>query len=69
MPPRRRLSRTAAALVTGVLAGLGSPAQAAQVEVGRPLPVTRFPDARDGSLRDLAEFRGKPLLLHVYASW
>lgn len=55
-------------LATAVMA-IGSPIASAQLAVGEPFPNTAFADAETGKLRSVADFRGKPLLLHVYASW
>lgn len=41
----------------------------AQLEVGQPFPTTSFADAETGELSSVAEYRGRPLLLHLYASW
>jgi len=41
----------------------------AQLELGQPFPLTAFADAETGKLSSVADFRGKPLLLHLYASW
>jgi len=47
---------------------LSSPAHA-QWNSGDQFPVISFPAAEDASVRSVADFRGKPLLLHIYASW
>lgn len=36
---------------------------------GDAFPTMWFPDATTGKPRSVQEFRGKPLLVHVYASW
>lgn len=38
-------------------------------EVGQPFPGLAFPRLDDGRTTSLADFRGKKLLLHVFASW
>jgi len=38
-------------------------------EVGRPVPSFALPDSADGRPRSLAEFRGRKVILHVFASW
>ena len=38
-------------------------------EVGQPFPAIAFPALEDGRPASLADFRGKKLLLHVFASW
>jgi hypothetical protein len=47
---------------------LSSPAQA-QWKAGERFPVISLPAAEDASFRSIADYRGKPLLLHIYASW
>ncbi len=39
------------------------------IEVGRPFPALHLPDAADGRPRSIADFRGRKVLLHVFASW
>ncbi len=38
-------------------------------EVGQPFPAIALPALEDGRPASLADFRGKKLLLHVFASW
>ena len=38
-------------------------------EVDQPFPAIAFPTLEDGRPASLADFRGKKLLLHVFASW
>ncbi len=38
-------------------------------EVGQSFPAIAFPALEDGQPASLADFRGKKLLLHVFASW
>jgi hypothetical protein len=42
---------------------------AAPLEVGKPFPALVLPDLKDGKPTSLESFRGKPLVLHVFASW
>lgn len=44
-------------------------AAAAQWKPGERFPVIQLPAAEDASLRSVADYRGRPLLLHIYASW
>ncbi len=37
--------------------------------IGRPFPGLTFPSAEDGRPMSLAQFRGRKVLLHVFASW
>ena len=38
-------------------------------EVGRPFPDLALPDFADGRPRSIADFRGRKIILHVFASW
>ena len=38
-------------------------------EVGQPFPTIAFPALEDGRPRSITEFRGKKLILHIFASW
>ncbi len=38
-------------------------------EVGQPFPAIALPALEDGRPASLTDFRGKKLLLHVFASW
>ena len=51
-----------------------APAQAQRLPdtgftVGEPFPTVAFPSLEDGRSLSIADFRGKKLLLHVFASW
>ena len=39
------------------------------VEIGKPFPHLVLPSAEDGRPMSLADFRGKRVVLHVFASW
>jgi hypothetical protein len=39
------------------------------LDVGRPFPDLLLPALRDGKPTSLADFRGKKVVLHVFASW
>lgn len=58
------LAATLAAVADADAAGPGG-----AIEVGHPLPDLVLPDATDGRPRSFAEFRGKRVLLLVFASW
>ena len=47
--------------------GVSPPAQG--LEVGQLFPVRPFPALEDGSPRSLADYRGRRVLLQVFASW
>lgn len=36
---------------------------------GRAFPTTAFPSLEDGTPMSIADFRGKRVILHVFASW
>lgn len=38
-------------------------------EVGRPFPELTLPSLEDGRPRSISEFRGRKLILHIFASW
>jgi hypothetical protein len=63
------------ALAAGMLAcGADRPLERAvdpvlKVEVGQPVPDIVLPSLQDGRPAALAQFRGKKVLLHVFASW
>jgi hypothetical protein len=62
----------AAMLAAGVaLIGSGQPSARppGPFEVGRPFPLLALPDAASGKARSIAEFRGRKIILHVFASW
>ena len=37
--------------------------------VGEPFPTIALPALEDGRPRSIADFRGKKVVLHVFASW
>ena len=39
------------------------------LEVGRAFPTLVLPDAVDGHPRSIGEFRGRKVILHIFASW
>ncbi len=43
--------------------------QAATFEVGRPVPTLALPAADDGRQISVLDFKGKKVVLHVFASW
>ena len=57
----------AAAAVTGPSAA-AEPLQQG-LAVGEAFPTLAFASLEDGSTRSLADYRGRKLLLHVFASW
>ena len=59
----RRLWIAAVALV------ISASLSAAEFKVGDRFPEMHFPSLSDGALRSAADFQGKKLVLHVFASW
>lgn len=57
------------AAVCSVAALAPPPVPAAGIEVGQPFPELVLPDLETGKPTSLARFRGRPLALHVFASW
>ncbi len=63
------------ALLLSMLAAAVAPADAGEassavaLEVGQPFPPIVLPSMADGTPTSLAQFRGKKLLLHIFASW
>ncbi|MCP3903616.1 MAG: hypothetical protein GY715_08265 [Planctomycetes bacterium] len=39
------------------------------LEVGAPFPAIGLPSMRDGTRRTIGDFRGRKVVLHVFASW
>jgi len=60
----------ATSLISTVLA-LGTVAAAPRegLSVGDAFPVRLLPGLEDGEPRSVADYRGRKLLLHVFASW
>ena len=40
-----------------------------RIQVDRPFPILTLPSAEDGSPHSIAAFRGRKLVVHVFASW
>ena len=43
--------------------------QSAPFELGRPVPALTLPSISDGTPMSVADFRGRKVMLHVWASW
>jgi hypothetical protein len=54
----------AAVAVTPALA-LAAPV----IEVGKPFPEIALPSLADGRMTSIADYRGRRVILHVFASW
>ncbi len=37
--------------------------------IGNPFPALLLPDLAEGRPRSLAQFRGRKIILHLFASW
>jgi peroxiredoxin len=56
--------------MTALLAGLtGFSLEGASFKVGEPFPVVALPAAKDGQPMSVNDFRGRKMLLHLFASW
>ncbi len=40
-----------------------------QIEIGKPFPDITLPGIDNGEPRTLGEFRGRKVMLHLFASW
>ncbi len=64
-----RYKAIALAMTVSVAIGAGASAQSPQFEVGQPFPDIVLPSLEDGRPASIADFRGKKVILHVFASW
>ena len=46
-----------------------SPQSATQFKIGEPFPQIVLPSLKDGHPVSLSQFRGKKIILHIFASW
>lgn len=64
----RALLAIALALAATPVFGAGKPFP--QLEVGKPFPVLQLPLAgQDGKSASIMDYRGRKLMLHLFASW
>ena len=56
-------------LAAFALLGLGTRAEPPSLEVGQPFPDLALPSVSDGTPMSIADFRGRKVVLHVFASW
>jgi hypothetical protein len=68
--------RRASVLVAVCLAGTAALTPAAAgglpptgIEIGAPFPGLSLPRLEGGAVSSLGEFEGRPVVLHVFASW
>jgi len=68
---RPRSPGAIAALVSFFALAVGaSPARSAvTIQAGKPFPNLVLPALEDGSPRSLLDYRGRKVVLHVFASW
>ncbi len=66
MNGRAFLPITAPAVVLSAAAATAAPAD---LEVGRPFPDLVLPALQDGRPLSIADFRGRKVILQVFASW
>lgn len=65
-----RFGRTLVAAVIGLgIAAGAARAEKPVIEDGKPFPAIAFPSLDGGTPMSIADFRGKKVLLHVFASW
>lgn len=58
-----------AAVLAILVMPTAAPAASAQFEVGQPFPQIVLPSLEDGRPTSLSQFRGKKIILHIFASW
>ena len=59
------LAGTALLAINGIAAQADPP----KFAIGEPFPNLTLPSMEDGSPTSITNFRGKKLILHVFASW
>ena len=59
----------ALAITVSVALGAGASAQSPQFEVGSPFPDIALPSLEDDRPSSIADYRGKKVILHIFASW
>lgn len=64
-----RLTSSLTAVVASLSLGVPALADPPVIEVGQPFPDIAFPSIEGGTPMSIASFRGKKLILHVFASW
>lgn len=51
------------------MVGFGLPVSETRFQVGETFPNLALPSLQDGRPTSLAQFRGKKVILHIFASW
>ena len=67
--PRRLAGVLMAAAALSAGNGTAEAQLAGRIEIGQPFPPLVLPRLNDGSPASLAQFRGRKVMLHVFASW
>ncbi|MHC5003846.1 MAG: hypothetical protein ACYTJ0_12060 [Planctomycetota bacterium] len=67
MPSRTLVA--AALAITGWGTAAFAQDQIGSIREGQPFPALTLPSLEDGSPRSIADFRGRKVVLHVFASW
>ncbi len=57
------------ALTVTLLGLFAATASGSELVVGRSFPTVELPSLADGSRASVKDYRGKKLMLHVWASW
>jgi hypothetical protein len=69
-PGYRSAMRRIAPWIAGALLLIGrADARPASIEEGRPFPEVALPTLDGAGQRSITSFRGKKIVLHVFASW
>lgn len=56
-------------LVLGMFSNMASTQSWGKIKVGEPFPSIELPSLRDGKPMSIAHFRGKKVILQIFASW
>ena len=66
----RRVCSLLAMMISSIVSVTGASAElATQTEVDKPFPNIALPSMENGSPISIEQFRGKKIILHVFASW
>jgi hypothetical protein len=66
----RYLRNSLAGLVLlGLVCEVLAASEAGEMEVGKPFPLISLPALEGGHPKSVADFRGKKLVLHIWAAW
>ena len=65
----RRISTIAAGMLFSLLVAAPASAEEADLREGQPFPEIFLPTLSGDGLKSVSSFRGKKLVVHVFASW